>query len=97
MKQDLVARLRARTVPKFVSYNGSNGHMRMEGHKPDPDAQEAAAEIERLRTIAALAIAIASAGFGPASANVSGFPPWPVGAVVQAVSAAAVRMSAIFM
>ncbi len=87
MKQDLVARLRARTVPKFVSYNGSNGHMRMEGHKPDPDAQEAAA----------LAIAIASAGFGPASANVSGFPPWPVGAVVQAVSAAAVRMSAIFM
>ena len=25
--------------------------MRMEGHKPDPDAQEAAAEIERLRTI----------------------------------------------
>lgn len=42
---DLIEKLRARTVPNWTG-------AQMNGHKPDPDAQEAAAEIERLRAAA---------------------------------------------
>lgn len=47
MSDDLVSRLRARTVPNWV--HSTAGHSRMKGHKPDELCLEAAAEIERLR------------------------------------------------
>ena len=43
----LIEKLRARTVPRWT--HATAGTPVMNGHKPDPDAQEAAAEIERLR------------------------------------------------
>ena len=47
---DLIEKLRARTVPQWTHTTGFGS--RMNGHKPDPDAQEAVAEIERLRAAA---------------------------------------------
>ncbi len=46
----LIEKLRARTVPRWT--HATAGTPVMNGHKPDPDAQEAAAEIERLRAAA---------------------------------------------
>ena len=47
MKQDIVIRMRMKSVVRWVHSPG--GTPRMQGHKPDPDAREAAAEIEQLR------------------------------------------------
>lgn len=44
---DLIKRLRARTVPNWGHATGGTPHMY--GHKPDPLCHEAVAEIERLR------------------------------------------------
>lgn len=44
---ELITRLRSRTVSSWVRC--SDGALRMSGHKPDPDCQAAADELERLR------------------------------------------------
>lgn len=44
---DIIEKLRARTVPNWGHATGGTPHMY--GHKPDPLCQEAVAEIERLR------------------------------------------------
>lgn len=49
MSQDLVSRLRTKSIVRWIHYPGGTPEMR--GHKPDPDCQEAAAEIERLRAV----------------------------------------------
>lgn len=49
MSQDLVSRLRTKSIVRWIHYPGGKPEMR--GHKPDPDCQEAAAEIERLRAV----------------------------------------------
>lgn len=49
MSQDLPSRLRTKSVVRWIHHPGETPEMR--GHKPDPDAQEAAAEIERLRAV----------------------------------------------
>jgi len=51
MNQDLVERLRTKSVVRWIHNPGATPEMR--GHKPDPDCQEAAAEIERLRALVA--------------------------------------------
>jgi hypothetical protein len=42
--QELIARLRSRTVPNWVHTTGFGS--RMDGHKPDPDCQMAADQLE---------------------------------------------------
>lgn len=46
---DLVNRLRTKSVVRWIHNPGATPEMR--GHKPDPDCQEAAAELERLRAV----------------------------------------------
>lgn len=47
MSDDLISRLRTKSIVRWIHYPGGTPEMR--GRKPDPDCQEAAAEIERLR------------------------------------------------
>lgn len=49
MSQDIVERLRTKSVVRWIHNPGATPEMR--GHKPDPDCQEAALEIERLRAL----------------------------------------------
>ena len=49
MKQDIIERLRTKSIVRWIHNPGATPEMR--GHKPDPEAQEAAAEIERLRAV----------------------------------------------